>query len=301
MEQEHGAIRFLAAAFGVAMLVLIAAIVAGFPSFYGAVAAGCYSEYVTPRRLVDAPAMTLVGDALSGLPDDAAWQGVATDGTHWFMLTSEAPGSTKNQIRKYLISTGELVTANLDAYSDKYRFSSGEIIDGLLYVAVRGDGSSWSHVVAYDPSDLSVVEDIDIAHAGYRFPEGVAKHDGYWWVVFAGCGTFEPANATKSAIIRYDADWGNPVAYDLFTNLGGEIGGQDIWWLDGGEIVTTHHDRGAFQVWRWTGAGFDLVRTYALPDEEPGRPYGQGFTYLDGTWYLAGRYSDRLTAFEFPP
>ncbi len=99
MAQEHGAIRFLAAAFGAAMLVLIAAIVAGFPSFYGAAAAGCYSEYVTPRRPVDAPAMTLVGDALSGLPDDAAWQGVATDGAHWFMLTSEAPGSTKNQIR----------------------------------------------------------------------------------------------------------------------------------------------------------------------------------------------------------
>ena len=301
MEQEHGVIRVLAGAFGVAMPVLIAAIVAGFPSFYGAAAAGCYSEYVTPRRLVDAPAMALVGDALSGLPDDAAWQGVATDGTYWFMLTSEAPGSTKNQIRKYLISTGEIVSANLDAYSDAYRFSSGEIIDGLLYVAVRGDGSPLSHVVAYDPADLSVVEDINIAYAGYRLPEGVARHDGYWWVVFAGCGTFEPANATKSAVIRYDAGWGNPVAYDLFTNLGAEIGGQDIWWLDDGEVVTTHHDRGAFQVWRWTGAGFDLARTYALPDEEPGRPYGQGFTFLDGTLYLAGRYSDRLTAFQFPP
>ena len=301
MDQDDSVIRFLPAAFGVAMLVLIAAIMAAFPSFYGAAAAGCYSEYVTPRRLVGAPEMTLVGDALSGLPDDAAWQGVATDGVYWFMLTSDAPTSTKNQIRKYLISTGELVSANLDAYSDRYRFGSGEVIDGLLYIAVRGHGTSWSHVVAYDPSDLSLVEDIDVAHAGYMFPEGVAKRDGYWWVVFAGCGTFELDNATQSAVIRYDADWGNPVAYDLFTNLGGEIGGQDIWWLDDNEIVTIHHDRGAFQVWRWTGVRFDLLREYALPDEEPGRPYGQGFTYLDGTWYLVGRYSDRLTEITFPP
>ncbi len=65
--------------------------------------------------------------------------------------------------------------------------------------------------------------------------------------------------------------------------------------------MTTHHDRGALQRWRWTGAGFDLVREYALPDEAPGKPYGQGFTYLDGKWYLAGRYSDRLTEIEFPP
>ncbi len=43
------------------------------------------------------------------------------------------------------------------------------------------------------------------------------------------------------------------------------------------------------------------VLVVALLDEDPGRPYGQGFTYLDGTWYLAGRYSDRLTAFQFPP
>ena len=283
------------------MLALIAAITVAFPSLYGASAAGCYSEYVTPRRPVDASAMTVMGDALSGLPDGAAWQGVATDGTYWFMVTSEAPSSTKNQIRKYLISTGELVSSNLDAYSDQYRFSSGEIIDGLLYIAVRGQGSSWSHIVAYDPSDLSVVEDIDIAYADYRFPEGVARHDGYWWVMFGGCGTFESTNAKKSAVIRYDADWGNPVAYDLFTNLGGEIGGQDIWWWDDDEIVTTHHDRGALQRWRWTGAGFDLVREYAMPDEEPGRPYGQGFTYLDGKWYFAGRYSDRLTEIEFAP
>ena len=136
------------------MLALIAAITAAYPSLYGAPAAGCYSEYVTPRRPVDASTMTIMGDALAGLPNGAAWQGVATDGAYWFMLTSEAPGSTRNQIRKYLISTGELVSSNLDAYSDQYRFSSGEIIDGLLYVSVRGPGSSWSHIVASDPSDL---------------------------------------------------------------------------------------------------------------------------------------------------
>ncbi len=302
MDQEYGEIRFLAAIFGVTMLALIVAVTVAFPSIYGSpAAAACYTEYVTPRRLIDAPEMTLVGDALSGLPNDAAWQGVATDGVYWYMLTSESPDGTKNQIRKYLISTGELVGSNLDAYSDNYRFGSGEIIDGRLYVAVRGAGFSWSHVVAYDPSDLSVVADIDIAHAGYRVPEGIAKHDGYWWVVFGGCGTFELENEKKSAVIRYDADWGNPVAYDLFTNLGSESGGQDIWWSDDDEIVTLHHDRGALQRWRWTGTGFDLVSEYAMPDEETGKPYGQGFTYLDGKWYFVGRYSDRLTEIAFPP
>ncbi len=283
------------------MLALIAAITVAYPSVFGTPPAGCYSEYVTQRPPVDAPEMTRVEDVLSGLPRGAAWQGVANDGTYWYMLTNEAPESTKNQIRKYLISTGELVTSNLDAYSDAYRFSSGEVIDGLLYVVVRGHGTSWSHIVAYDPSDLTVVKDIDIAHAGYMFPEGVAKHDGSWWVIFGGCGTFEPENAKKSAVIRYDSDWDNPITYDLFTNLGGEIGGQDIWWWDDDEIVTAHHDRGALQRWRWTGTGFDLVREYLMPDEAPGKPYGQGFTQLDGKWYFAGRYSDRLTEIEFPP
>ena len=301
MDHEDGANRFLTVAFGATMLAMIVAVTMAFPSLYRTQAAGCYSEFVTPRRPVGAPEMTVTRDILSGLPDNAAWQGVATDGVYWFMLTSESPSGPKNQIRRYLISTGELVGSNLDAYSNRFRFSSGEIIDGLLYVAVRGDGSSWAHVVVYDPSDLSVVEDIDIAHDGYRFPEGVAKHDGYWWVVFGGCGSFELANAKKSAVIRYDADWSNPAAFDLFTNLGSEIGGQDIWWLNEDEIVTTHHDRGALQRWRWTGAGFDFVREYAMPDEEPGKPYGQGFTNLDGAWYFAGRNSDRLTEIAFPP
>ena len=64
--------------------------------------------------------------------------------------------------------------------------------------------------------------------------------------------------------------------------------------------MTIHHDRGALQVWGWTGAGFNLVSEYTMPDEEPGKPYGQGFTYLDGRWYFAGRYSDRLTEIAFP-
>lgn len=283
------------------MLVLVATVTVAYPRVFPRPAEACYNDYVTPRRTADAPAMKLAGDALSGLPDDAAWQGVATDGIHWFLLTSETPTGTRNQIRTYLIDTGELVDSNLDAYGDKYRFSSGEVVNGLLYVTVRGHGSDWSHVVAYDPATLEIVQEADIAHDGYMFPEGVTRHDGHWWVIFSGCGSFEPENAKKSAIVRYDSDWANPVAYDLFANRGAEIGGQDIWWTDDAEVLITHHDRGALEQWHWTGAGFELVRSYAMPDEEPGRPFGQGFTRLDGRWYFAGRYSDRVSELEFPP
>ncbi len=62
MEQEHGAIRFLAAAFGAAMLVLTAVIVVGFPSFYGAPA-----EDVPPEELTSC-AVPSATKELSGSP-----------------------------------------------------------------------------------------------------------------------------------------------------------------------------------------------------------------------------------------
>ena len=130
--------------------------------------------------------MLEIATVLSDLPNNAAWQGVANDGTYFYLLTSQNTSEDlvsgkENIIRKYRISDGQLVAVQNDAYPNARRFSSGEVIDGKLYVAVRGAGvtSTWAHIVSYDTTDLTLLEDHEIATAkGYAVPEGLAKKDG---------------------------------------------------------------------------------------------------------------------------
>ena len=244
---------------------------------------------------------------LSSLPNNAAWQGVANDGIYFYLLTSQNTSEDllsgkENIIRKYRISDGQLVAVKNDAYPNARRFGSGEVIDGKLYVAVRDAGvtSTWAHVVIYDTTDLTVLEDHDIAAAqGYAVPEGVAKKDGYFWVIFGGAGGGS-GNVTVSAVVKYDVAWNEVAAYQLFTLPSGNFfGGQDILWINDNEIVTNMHEdkfpgEDKFDRWRWNGDGFTRVARYDQLDDDTTHTMGQGFTALGGYLYFAARYSDRL-------
>ncbi len=263
-----------------------------------------------------APKLVEVGDALSGLPDNAAWQGVANDGTYWYLLTSVSERAPfpqfENVIRKYRISDGVLVAERRHAYPTGYpggaAFSSGEVIDGRLHVAARGaDGSHMTDVakvLIYDTDTLDLDGEMDISYNGYAVPEGVAHKYEHYWVVFGGRGT-QPGNAGKCAIVKYDKAW-NPVkAYELFLLPPGEdFGWQDIMWLDDEHVVGTMHEGlgtpQTFDKYRYDAVSDSFVEVFRYPalDDDAAHKIGQGFTRLDGHLYFAARYSDRLVKAE---
>ena len=252
-----------------------------------------------------------IGDAMSGLPNNAAWQGIANDGTFFYLLTSQSTSmdildGKENIIRKYRISDGQLVAIKNDAYPEDRRFSSGEVIDGKLYVAVRDANtlSTWAHVAVYDTASLSLLEDHDIETiAGYAVPEGVAKKDSHFWVIFGGAGNGS-GNVKVSAVVKYDLGWNEIAAYELLTLPSGNFfGGQDILWINNTEIVTNMHEDKApgedkLDRWKWTGDGFVRVARYPQLDDDATHTIGQGFTWLDGYMYFAARYSDRVVKAE---
>ena len=257
------------------------------------------------------PALMEIEDALADLPNNAAWQGVANDGTYFYLLTSQNTSTDiangkENIIRKYRISDGQLMATKSDAYTNTKRFSSGEVIDGKLHVTVRGASllSTWAHVAIYDTDDLSLLEDHDIETLdGYVIPEGVAKKDGYFWVIFSGFGGAF-GNGKISAVVKYDIAWNEVASYQLATiPTGNSIGGQDIVWISEDEIITNMHEdkfpgEDKLDRWKWQGDSFVRVARYQQLPDDAGHTLGQGFTWLDGYLYLAARYSDRLVKVE---
>ncbi len=257
-----------------------------------------------------------IGDALSGLPNNAAWQGVANDGIYWYVITSQATskppsdfGNEENTIRKYRISDGQLMLTKTNAYgTDPGRFSSGEVLfDNRLYVTLRHQsvGNVWGRVAVFDTETLEVVEDHQLsdgadggAFGGYGLPEGIDYHDGYFWVMFGGAGG---TGNGKSAVGKYDSLFNEVAVYDLFDNTPGRFGGQDILWISADEIVTNIHEGKSYQQferYRWTGSGFTLAGKYEQLEDDASHKLGQGFTRLDGFLYFAARFSDRIVKAE---
>lgn len=290
-------------------------------------------NYMFVSHMVDQPALEDLGDAISGAPNNAFWQGVANDGTYWYALSSQwtgtptdvpwaAPGDNAvNVIRKYRIDTGALVQTlgntdpHVDAMGDvDMAFSSGEVIErnGVkhLYVTARERGAASS-----DPSAEVVEYDLDLnqiqvhvlsdgldggAFGGYIIPEGVDFHDGFWWVIFGARGSQAPP-ADECAIGQYLADdlsaTGEVAIHDLFTVPTGEFGGQEMFWIGPYDVLSSIHEGAVldeFQFWRWTGTTFGQRNGTPQLVEASSARIGQGFTLLNGFIYLASRDDDAL-------
>lgn len=156
----------------------------------------------------------------------------------------------------------------------------------------------------YDTDDLTLLEDHDIGTVdGYAVPEGVARKDDYYWVVFGGYGN-GPGKGNVCAIVKYDLDWNEIAAYELFVIPSGNyFGGQDLAWANNTEIIINLHEdkvpgEDKLDRWQWTGNGFVRTARYQQPTDEGFRTMGQGFTLLNDGLYLAARYSDRIVQVE---
>jgi hypothetical protein len=295
------------------------------------------ASYLGVWHMGDGPALTERADELSGLPTDASgsavWQGIAVDevGGSWYLISSEGPSgaagapsaSDENVLRKYGIASKTEQEYNDTAYTPQvdFKFSTGAVIDGKLYITVRSnlgaEPETWAHVASYNLSTLAQIDDQDVAFGSYAFPEGVAKHsiDGattYWWVMFGGRGSSGTADGKKCVLVRYDyPGWANPVAYELFDSIpANKFGLQDVKWISDTDFIGTIHDsgpplrRGYVEQWHWNGSGFDHVRRWAVPVDSGANLLGQGLVDLAAdatTWYLAGRHSDRLVECKMDP
>jgi hypothetical protein len=254
--------------------------------------------YKTPSPI---PFVRELEGELSGLPTQASNQGVATDGTYFYVLTSKNTSyANENIIRKYRISDKALVLTKNDAYATPYAFSSGNVINGKLYVAVRTtDNNVWNHIAEYQLSDLTLLDDHDVSLTGYRYAEGVDGYDGYFWVMYGGVGNEPGGGNNKCAVGKFNSSWVHQTTYDLFTNSGvNNYGYQDIVWVGDniyGNIHTGNADVGnTFDRLHWNGSAFHEVASYVQFSDNAEHEAGQGFCRLDGYWYFACRYSDRI-------
>ncbi len=248
------------------------------------------------------------------------WTRVAVDakGGYWYLIQSHTgdtrdgvpPLVRENSIYKYRISDGALVLSQTDVYDSGRTFSSGEVIDGKLFVTVRdfGTGTAWAHVVEYDLDTLTELVDHELGDGtvgdrpfeednspnGYRVIEGIAKHDGLFWVMFGGAG------GNECAIGQYTVldNTGEVASFELFTNSAGNFGGQDIWWLGDDEVILLNHEpntnRPWFERWKWTGTAFQQRAVYDYLNEGASWKISQGFTIYKGQIYMAGRYENKL-------
>ncbi len=273
-------------------------------------------NYRTVNHMRDNPALENLAEELDLTVNQ--WQGVATDGRFFYMIQShtgdtrdgDPPLVRENSIYKYRISDGVLVLSAIDVYDDARTFSSGEVIDGKLFVTVRdfGTGTAWAHVVEYDLDTLTELVDHELGDGtvgdrpfeednspnGYRVIEGIAKHNGDFWVMFGGGG------GTECAIGQYSVldNTGEIASFELFTNPSGQFGGQDIWWVGDDEVVFLNHephdDRPWFERWKWTGSAFEQRAVYDFLPEGASWFISQGFTFYKGILYCAGRYENKL-------
>lgn len=252
------------------------------------------SDFKLVSHMKDRLHLLEIEDSITGMPNNAAWQGVGTDGTNFYVTTSlNITSGNENSIRKYRISDGQLVDSAIGVYDDTYAFSSCNVIDGKLMIAVRGPtgNEDWGHVVEYDLDDLSELADHDVSLENYWFAEGVDKRGNEYWVMYGG---ENGGGNDKCAVARFNSEWAHQETYDLFTISAG-YGYQDIWWDSDYIYGNMHEGDGveSFDKWYFNGTTFTKVRQYT-PIADNGALAGQGFCYLNGYWYFACRYADKI-------
>jgi len=181
--------------------------------------------------------------------DDRGYQGVTSDGTYLYLFGGTA--ETGYMITK-LTKDGSFVTEHAcrDDPVTYNHFQDGTYYNGELLVASSNypDTPRRGSVVRYASSDLSFIDEV-IIDTDY-YPTGVTVHSiggvDYVWVI------------TDKNIIRYDTNFASGTAYNLErgSTMGGYQGG--FWYGD--YLLVNHKNDKKTDVYKWNGAGFDLIR-----------------------------------------
>lgn len=212
-----------------------------------------YTATFTPpaAQMSSYSALTYTSSPITATSISNDAQGVATDGTHvWF--------SSSTAIRKYT-KAGTLVTSrdvSADNPTDKQQINGMYIQNGVLYVSaakfVAGVGTSY--IVEYDPDTLAYITHHSLAGVD-GFSEGLAFHDGYWWVVY---------HATK-VVAKYSIGWSLVATYSLSFSVTGSSGGygagtgyDGIAWSGDYLLCNIHsiYEQDYMDVYYWNGATF---------------------------------------------
>ena len=275
-------------------------------SHYGTLMSDIWSDYTWVSHMSDQNlAVEEIENALDGLPNNFAWQGVGTDGSYWYLSCSlNTAGGEQNGLRKYDISNSSLVLENDMAYPTDYLFSDCEVINGSLYVVARDNGNKGGGltddniVLIYDKDTFELVDTIDITQGDYYFAEAVSDHDGEFFVMYGGG---YGAGNRKCSVARYTENWEFEEMYDLFMIADHCYGYQAIVWV-GDYFYTDVHEgsftsgysQGTLDCYHWDGETFSMTSRYQHIIDTGAYNVGQGFTYLGGYFYFAGRYSNRV-------
>jgi len=171
------------------------------------------------------------------------YQGVTTDGTYLYVFNGYITKLTKD---------GTFV-AEHDCRADPTTYKSaqdGTYHNGMLYRAASNypDTPRAGSIIRYDATDLSFVDEIVIDTDYY--PTGITFHEingtEYAWVI------------TDKNVIQYDTSFTSGIAYDLEK-------GRDVYGYQGGfwygdYLLVNHKADKKTDVYKWNGAGFDLIR-----------------------------------------
>lgn len=226
-----------------------------------------------------------------------AWQGVAFDGTHLYVVSDRnAAFGLENIISKYL-PDGTLVQTKTAAYNpglaDFFSFGDASIINGELYVAAYNFNSSprtlplQSRVARFNLDTLNLISEHNLG-TNVGVAEGINLKDGAYWVIDGNNNVFAvsrydtsfnflntitlPHPTTPTGLTYQTLEW---VGNELFANLHGE-NTAGIHWAYG------------LDHWSWNGTAFSFKNRF-IPVAEG---TGQGIAIAaDGTTFY---WTDRI-------
>jgi hypothetical protein len=221
--------------------------------------------------------------------DVGAQQGVAFDGTHYYVTAGSGGGNEQWTLYKYDTSFNLVDSRDteLDGSGTHHQLAGiyYNASDSKLYIcandfdSAEGDPQTspngWVYI--YNASDLS----FDTYHSlGSKISEQVVKWGGYWWEVNWGAHEVRQFDTSFTLVDSHSLDGPDP----------GSGRWQALVVINNVFYLNPHETTGpkAMQAYTWNGSGFDFIATSFAP---PTGACTQG-AYFDGSHvYWAERES----------
>jgi hypothetical protein len=219
--------------------------------------------------------------------DVHAWQGVAFDGTHYYVAVDFTNDFQQWTLQKYGLDWNRVLTRSMGADGDAAHSQiNGVYYDSgadKLYVCANNYNTSPNRgwVFEVSPSDLTVSAYHDL---GAKWTEAVWPWGGYWWEV----------NASGHEIRQFDSSWTLVNTHALPDSDPAALYWQAIFVIDDVFYVNHHATGGAeFRAYTWNGSGFTAASVGTLAP--PSGSCTQGVFFDGNTLYWAERIG------TFPP
>lgn len=250
------------------------------------VAAWCSPGLAEPQGQAQLPPATpWKFEEIRRLPAAEARQGVAADGSHFYVIDNRSIG-------KYRLDTGERVARWEGPKGGPLtHLNAGIVREGKLYCAHSNFPSvpTVSSVEIWDASTLKHVGSHSFGHFVGSLT-WVDFKDGFWYACFAQyakAGAEPGKDPSFTEVIKFDEQWRRLEGWVFPAALVARFGGNSSsggGFGPGGQLFITGHDAKEMYLIDFPEAGSELIWRGALPSTFPGQAFawqhpGQGLIF----------------------